>query len=222
MVVVVEWMQDAVGCTLESTAKGVVITIVVVVAHLVSGFDVYFDVFSFDVIVACWSTTLVFDVDEVWIGTAAVVSLSDIYLGLSVLLVTSLTAVVFDVDGVSRAATVDVDINVCLSWTEVVLSAEVCFCVTITFFVYPYVCLIAAWTSRIGNPDVDVFPSDARGATALVEFPLYLGCGTLYCGSVTPVRRREDTNRDGDAGVKVQFDWLWGALTLEYLSIIER
>ena len=56
----------------------------------------------------------------------------------------------------------------------------------------------------------------------MVEFPLYLGCGSFFGGSVTPVRRREDTDRDGDSGVKVQFDWLWGALTLEYLSIIER
>jgi hypothetical protein len=101
-------------------------------------------------------------------------------------------------------------------------SAKICLGVTITFFVDPYVCLIAEWTSRISDPDVDVFPSDARGATTLLDCPLYLGCSSLFCDSVTPVRRREDTNRDGDAGVKVQFDWRWGALTLEYLSIVER
>lgn len=116
---VVEWVHDTVGCTLESAAEGVVITLVVIVAHLAFALDVYFDVFSFDVIVACWSTTLVFDVDEVWVGAAAVVSLGDVYLGLTVLFVTSLTAVVFDVDGVSWSAAVDVDVNVRLSWTVV-------------------------------------------------------------------------------------------------------
>jgi hypothetical protein len=236
---VVEWVQDTVGCTLESAAEGVVITLIVVVAHLAFAFDVYFDVFSFDVLVACWSTTLVFDV-EVWVGAAAVVSLGDVYLGLSVLFVTSLTAVVFDVDGVSLSAAVDVDVNVRLSWTTVagtvlamigssgvmagnsLFSAQVCLCVTITLFVDSYVRLIAAWTFRISDSDIDIFPSYARGATTLVEFPLNLGCGSFFGDSVTPVRRREDTDRNGDSGVKVQFDWLWGALTLEYLSIIER
>jgi len=221
-VMMVKWMQDAFCCTLDATAEGVVITLVVVVPHLAFSADVYVNVFSSEVFVACWSTTLVFDVDEVGIGAAAVLSFSDVNLCLSVLLITSLTALVLEVDRVSRSAKVDVNVNVGLSWTTIVLPAKIGLCETFTLLVDTDLCLIAAWTFRISDPDVDVFPSDARGATGLVEFPLYLCCGNLLCGSVTPVRRREDTNRDGDTGVKVQFDWLWGALTLEYLSIVER
>ena len=119
MVVVMEWMQDTVGCTLESAAERVVITVVVVVAHLALGFDVYFDVFSLNPVVARWSTTFVFDVDEIGVGAAAIVSLGDVYLGLSVLLITGLTAVVLDVNGISGFAAVDIDIDICLSWTAV-------------------------------------------------------------------------------------------------------
>jgi hypothetical protein len=116
-----EWVQDAVGCALDTAAEGVVVPIVVVVAHIVLGFDVDFDVFSFDVFVACWSATLVFDVDEVGVGAAAVVSLGDIDLGLSVFLVAGLTTIVFNVDWVSGSSSVDINVNVYvgLSWTTV-------------------------------------------------------------------------------------------------------
>lgn len=50
-----------------------------------------------------------------------------------------------------------------------------------------------------------IFPSDALGGSPLGDFPFYLGlCGSFYGSSVTPVRRREDTDWDGDAGVEVQ------------------
>lgn len=53
-----------------------------------------------------------------------------------------------------------------------------------------------------------IFPSGALGATLVLDFFLYLGGGSIFGSSVTPVRRREDTDRNGDAGVKVQFDRL--------------
>lgn len=65
----------------------------------------------------------------------------------------------------------------------------------------------------VGDSDVDgffltdasIFPSDALGGTLLVDFPFYLClCGSFYGSSVTPVRRREDTDWYGDAGVEVQ------------------
>ncbi len=59
-----------------------------------------------------------------------------------------------------------------------------------------------------------IFPSDARSGARRSDCALYL-CGLSRGGlgrSVTPVRRREDTNGDGDAGVKVQIAWLSGAL----------
>lgn len=77
-------------------------------------------------------------------------------------------------------------------------------------------CLLAAWTVRFSGSDVNlfpgessIFPSDARGWVLGVCFYLCKGGrGLLLCGSlgVTPVRRREDTDGDGDSGVKVQID----------------
>lgn len=49
-----------------------------------------------------------------------------------------------------------------------------------------------------------VFPFDARSVIEL-NFSLYSGLSS-FRDSVTPVRRREDTEGDGDAGVKVQID----------------
>lgn len=49
-----------------------------------------------------------------------------------------------------------------------------------------------------------IFPFDARSAIEL-NFSLYSGPSS-FRDSVTPVRRREDTEGDGDAGVKVQID----------------
>ena len=75
----------------------------------------------------------------------------------------------------------------------------------------------------VADVDVDflfgvssIFPS-ARGATTKVDFPFYLCFGSNFVGSVTPVRRREDTDGNGDAGVKVQIASCWGASTLSPL-----
>jgi hypothetical protein len=47
-----------------------------------------------------------------------------------------------------------------------------------------------------------IFPFDVR-STIEIDFSLYSSQSSLR-NSVTPVRRREDTEGDGDAGVKVQ------------------
>lgn len=52
-----------------------------------------------------------------------------------------------------------------------------------------------------------IFPSGARS----IFFDLSL-CVRSLRDSVAPVRRREDTEGDGDASVKVQIDWLLGRL----------
>lgn len=65
-----------------------------------------------------------------------------------------------------------------------------------------------------------IFPSDTWN-TRRSDYTLYLGglSGSSLCGrSVPPVRRREDTDGNGDAGVKVQIAWLYGRLALELLS----
>lgn len=56
-----------------------------------------------------------------------------------------------------------------------------------------------------------IFPFDARSVIEL-DFSLY-SCLSSFRDSVTPVRRREDTEGDGDAGVKVQIDRLWSVLS---------
>ena len=66
--------------------------------------------------------------------------------------------------------------------------------------------------AAVGKPS-SIFPSDARSPLAFkVDLALYPITGSSLSvrgpRSVTPVRRREDTDRDGDAGVKVQIDWL--------------
>jgi hypothetical protein len=72
--------------------------------------------------------------------------------------------------------------------------------------------LAAVWTLS-SKFDIDlltsIFPSDAR-SDRRSDYALYL-CGLSsggLSGSVTPVRRREDTDGNGDAGVKVQIAWL--------------
>lgn len=56
-----------------------------------------------------------------------------------------------------------------------------------------------------------IFPFDARSGIEL-DFSLYSRLSS-FRDSVTPVRRREDTEGDGDAGVKVQIDGLYGVLS---------
>jgi hypothetical protein len=53
-----------------------------------------------------------------------------------------------------------------------------------------------------GSRTLSIFPFDAR-RTIEIDFSLY-SCLSSFRDSVTPVRRREDTEGDGNAGVKVQ------------------
>jgi hypothetical protein len=56
-----------------------------------------------------------------------------------------------------------------------------------------------------------IFPSDAR-STLEIDLSFYSRLSSLR-DSVTPVRRREDTEGDGDASVKVQIDCPLGAFS---------
>lgn len=76
-------------------------------------------------------------------------------------------------------------------------------------FLFVLSTVLASWkrgregrVTRIVN-----FPSDA-----LVGLSFYLDAGFLF-SSVAPVRRREDTKRDRDSGVKVQIDGGGGAFS---------
>ena len=85
--------------------------------------------------------------------------------------------------------------------------------VTITFLVDSDIVSVPAALVLVLDIDFlfvesSIFPSSALGATLVLDFFLYLGGGSVLGSSVTPVRRREDTDRNGDAGVKVQFDRL--------------
>ena len=57
-----------------------------------------------------------------------------------------------------------------------------------------------------------IFPSDARSSSWKVGLSFYSDASSL-CGSVAPVRRREDTERDRDSGVKGQIDLIEGVLS---------
>lgn len=57
-----------------------------------------------------------------------------------------------------------------------------------------------------------IFPSDARSSRRKVGFSFYSDTSSLCC-SVAPVRRREDTERDRDSGVKVQIGWSKGVFS---------
>jgi hypothetical protein len=63
-----------------------------------------------------------------------------------------------------------------------------------------------------------IFPSDAR-STCILDFSLYSGTSS-FRDSVTPVRGREDTERNGDAGVKVQIAWSLGRPTRMPLEVL--
>ena len=105
---------------------------------------------------------------------------------------------------------------------NLLLSSQVYLCVSIvssvpiTFLVNSDVVLSSAPASV--NVDIDfffgvssIFPSDAR-LPAEVDLALYRCGGSFFLSSVVPVRGREDTDGNWDSGVKVQVDWLEGAL----------
>lgn len=97
--------------------------------------------------------------------------------------------------------------------------------IAIFFFVNSIVVTITA--AVVSDVDVDflfgvssIFPS-ARGATTKLDFPFYLSLCCFFGSSVTPVRRREDTDRNWDAGVKVQLASCMGVSTLFSLAAVE-
>ena len=242
----IERMQDAVSSTLDSSTEAVIVTLVVVVTHVAlwSGeFDVCVDFYFFS-----WSTTFVLNVVD-GIGAATVILLSDVDL-ISEVSIVVLTTIVFDVCVISCTSTIDFDVDFGVSvfswtsipmrklvllklfvWAGLLFSVEFYSWVTavtisIPFFVNSNVLSVSA--SVVSDVDIDfflgvssIFPSDARGATLVLDFPFYLGGGRFFGSSVTPVRRREDTDRNGDAGVKVQIARLEGVLTLFSLSAVE-
>jgi hypothetical protein len=64
-----------------------------------------------------------------------------------------------------------------------------------------------------------IFPSGAR--RKLVDLSLNSRLSSLR-DSGTPVRRREDTEGDGNAGVKVQIDWLEGVLSRMPFEVVKN
>lgn len=84
MMVVSERMSNGLGCLLNSSAETVVFTVGVVVSHVLSR------LFELDVgcgllvdynVVLCWSTSLVLDI-EIWLDSAAVLTLGDVELSI--------------------------------------------------------------------------------------------------------------------------------------------
>ena len=248
VMVVMEWVADTVCCTLETAAEGVVLAVVVVVTHVALVFSVDLDV-CFNSYVSGWATAFVLDV-VIWVGAAAIVSFGNVELILDDSVVV-LTAIVLNVNGVSDAATINFDVDfgvLVLGWTlvpesgaladarsggkidllftsELYLRVAVVTHDSITFFVDSDILSVTA--PVVADVDVDflfgvssIFPS-ARGATTKFGFPFYLCLGSFFGSSVTPVRRREDTDRNGDAGVKVQLARWMGASTLFSLAAVE-
>ena len=116
---VVEWIHDSVSGTLNTSSEAVILTLIVVIAHIASGFFLYFDfsncVFLDHDIVTLWSTTFVFDV-VIWLSSATVLPLGDVDLSLWKSLISDnvgLTIVVVSAL-LSRCGNVDVDLR-CLS-----------------------------------------------------------------------------------------------------------
>ena len=93
----------------------------------------------------------------------------------------------------------------------------------ISLLVHTVLVTISVPVSVVFDVDVDtsIFPTSTRGATLKRDFPFYLGLGSFFGGSVTPVRRREDTNGDGDTGVKVQLAGLSSVSPLFSLAAVE-
>jgi len=261
-VVVVEGVEDTLGSALNAAAEGVVVTLVVVVAHLARCGSYVTDSGSLDLDVGLGGrvvrgrrlleldlaagilgalvggsglrlvTAVVRDVDGVGRlvvggggrllvatvvrdvdfvsgrGPATVLSLSDVELGLDGLVVNLGTFLEADrglaVVGVAFTGQLNLSSVVARfvglvarsvvgsSSTIVTLDAEIDFFLSVD--------------TRVGERggDSSIFPFDVRSAIEL-DFSLYSRLSS-FRDSVTPVRRREDTEGDGDAGVKVQID----------------
>lgn len=141
------------------------------------------------------------------LDATTIFTLGDIKLGLKAGAVTSDTLILVAANGgtvafarelylgITIALFVDVGVSVPLVATRfvrTVLNVDVDFFLSVDTRV------------RERSGDSSIFPSDARSAIN-VNFSFYSGASSLR-DSVTPVRRREDTEGDGDASVKVQID----------------
>jgi hypothetical protein len=87
---------------------------------------------------------------------------------------------------------------------EVNLGRVVALVGTGTIFLDAEIDFFLSVDTRVGEGALRIFPFDAR-STIELDFSLYSRLSS-FRDSVTPVRRREDTEGDGDAGVKVQID----------------
>jgi hypothetical protein len=84
----------------------------------------------------------------------------------------------------------------------VLLVLRVLFLNALTLFLNAEFNFVLSLGSGKGSRTSSIFPFDAR-RTIEIDFSLY-SCLSSFRDSVTPVRRREDTEGDGDTGVKVQ------------------
>jgi hypothetical protein len=126
MVMMMEWVEDAVGGALDPATEGVVVAFVVVVTHVAFVFWFGFDVDSSFAVYSdvcfrngCIFPTTIF-VIVVWVGTAAVVAFSDVELGLEAFVVEAVLSSAVDID-------VDIDFSILvaaggLTETEVEIS----------------------------------------------------------------------------------------------------
>jgi hypothetical protein len=158
--------------------------------------------------------TIVRDVDLVgWGGTATIFSLGDVELGLEGLVVNSSAffkatrrlMVTFTGKfylGMAGLNTLLVNSRVIVraaAGTTLVTNADIDFFFSVNTRVWER------------SSDSSIFPCGARSAIN-VDFSLYSRQSSLR-DSVTPVRRREDTEGDGNAGVKVQIDCTLGVFS---------
>jgi hypothetical protein len=127
MAVTAERVGDTLGGTLQATAEGGVLVLVVVVPHVVTARLVDFDVFFFDPTVFGRSTAFVLDVVG-RIDAATVVTLSDVELGLEGL-VSYLSAIDFDVvfSIVSVTAAIDFDVVFSIASATAAIDFDVVF-----------------------------------------------------------------------------------------------
>lgn len=240
VVMMVEWVEDAVGSTLDASSEAVIFSLVVVVAHFVSGFFVdgnfsYGVFLNYNVVCSSWSDALVFNI-VVGLNSATVIAFSDVNLSAVRWLLTDklLVSLVVVASWTLGGGDVKVDLRSSLVIALVLLSRKIYLCKSLTLDLFAGVLTFRVLsgisarhtgffndTEVVGSffaggafavTDVDffsaessIFPSDALGGSPLGDFPFYLCLGgSFYGSSVTPVRRREDTDWDGDAGVEVQ------------------
>jgi hypothetical protein len=187
-VMVTEWVNNAVGGTLEATAEGVVFALVVVVTHVVAAGSVDLDVFFFDLDFFGRSATFVLDVVG-RIDAAAVVALGYVKLGLEAL-VSCLSAVDVDVDSliVSAAAVValgyvKLGLVSCLSAIDVNVDSLIVSAAAVVAFGYVNL-VLEALVSCLSAVDVNI-DSLVVSAAAAFDVDVDLGVSVFSWFPVT-------------------------------------